>query len=678
MLKRIALILCLVLLPCLLLTACGGDGAATSESATEAKTAAATEERTNAETNAATEPVTAAATEERTSAETNAATDPATEPITEPATTDDGIYTVTFSIDGNETSFEVPRGETPVCPAELLTWETAANYCKVTGWDKEIVPAEADVTYTATVGRYGLTVYDVRFNLKTGIISMPTHEGEIPTPPAGYETDLTRVDKIGAFVRWNPELVAPTAENMEGKKTMVFTPVYTYTTRYYNVTFVINGTEHSVKVAGNTVPVCPADPAEVCADDFTVRFTGWDKEVVAAKEDAVYTAVYGSAAEILLVKDGAKGILTMTYDDGRYQTAVWVNEKNKEYGLTGSCMMVPNWSRCNPDFTFDGGSIAKWNALFADGTLEPQSHSTSHEGTGILADETGNQEVWELRKYNNYQENYAYELVQARDEIKAAFPNYDPICFAPSNNTLSHVSWRTDGKGNLVKDSSGEYILDQDGGATKVAEETYYAIRKGNRGVQTLDPAPNGTAGGWYNLRIRAFKDHSGDEKLTQGKSWLDETVRDGNWLIVMCHGITATGGDIKQSLAEEFFAYAGNYIKNGDLWAATFGDATKYIRERQNTTVSETFVDNTVRVRMTINRTTEDGKYLDRDVFNYPLTVKVRVPDDWKTVSYRLKKETVNAAVYVDAADGCSYVNVNVVPGADGVTTTTVVNFVN
>ena len=556
--KRIALLLCFaLLLPCLFLFAsCGGDDA-------EETTAVTTE--------------------------------------------NDGPYTVTFVAGDRETTVTVERGETPVYPEELLSWETAEHFYKILGWDKEIVPAQGDVTYTATVGEYGLTLYDVLFVLPIGIVKVPTHEGEIPTPPKGYETDDTQEYKIGAFKQWNKELTAPTAENTEnGTKKMSYAPVYTYSPRY--------------------------------------------------------------VAKVLPAKDGAKGILTMTYDDGYYPTALWVNQENKKYGLTGSCMMVPNWNKCNPDFTFDGASIDKWNAIFADGTLEPQSHSMSHEGRARLADESSS--IWEECKYNNYQENYQYELVQAVREFRKAFPQYSPICFAPSNNTLSHMSFKSDGNGNLVKEN-GEYVLVDDGGATKVAEATYYAIRKGDRNtVQTLDPAPNGNAGGWYNLAIKAFKDYSGDEKLTQGKKWLDDAASKGTWLIVMCHKITETGGDIKQSLADQFFAYASEYVKAGDLWAATFGDATKYIRERQGTTVSARFENNAVLVDMKIIRRTEEGKYLGETIFSYPLTVEVRVPDTWKNVRYEDKGEVKTAAVYKH--DGASFAMVNLTPGANGATVTT------
>jgi len=538
-------------------------------------------------------------------ASTNAATLPATEGKTVPAKTDDGVYTITFSIDGNETSYEVPRGETPVCPEDLLSWETAENYCKVTGWDKEIVPAECDATYTATVGRYGLTVYDVLFILQTGVVKAPTHEGEIPTPPKGYEIDDTQKYKIGSFKQWNRELTAPTAQNTEnGKKKMSYTAIYTYEPRY--------------------------------------------------------------VADVLPAKDGARGVLTMTYDFGVLGIANWVNARNKEYGTKGSFMMIPNWGGDKPDFD---GNASKWAAIFADGTLEPESHSMTH--SRVLPSERWSS--YEESKLNNLRENYDVELVQSKAVIEAAFPGHAVLCFAPSNNTLSTYSFRSDGNGNPVYDESGVPIVVEDGGAFKVAKDTYFAIRQGSRGMQSLDPAAGDGAGGWYDLYMRSFKSiEDPDEKLTQSKSWLDEAARDGRWLIMLCRGVDGltSGGDVSTDVLDGFLAHASGYVESGKLWAATFGEATRYIRERQNTTVSARFENGAVLVDMTINRTTKDDKYLTESVFNYPLTVDVRVPDEWKTVRYTVDGVESTAAVYQH--DGASFAMVNLTPGADGVTVTT------
>ena len=517
-------------------------------------------------------------------------------------------YTVTFSVDGKKTEVVLARGETPAYTGET-EWETDENYCKITGWDKAFSPVTKDVTYTARVGKYGLTLYDVLFILPSGITKVRTHEGEIPTPPEGYETDLTRATEIGTFKNWDKELTAPTAANTEnGKKKMTYTPNYSYEPRYL--------------------------------------------------------------ATLLLAKDGAKGVLTMTYDDGIYSTGVWVDQMNRKYGLKGSFMLVPHWGDADKyrDFGYAAGSIAKWQALFAQGTLEPESHSMTH--TMLPYDSYWDDQT----RMSCYQENYQYELAQSKAAIEDAFGT-PCLCFAPANNTLSVKSLKSDGNGNLVK-TNGQYVEVNDGGADKVARETYYAIRRGDRKtVQSLNPAMGAGAGAWHNLAIKAFKD-SDSKEMSVRKGWLDDAVQDGTWLIVMCHGIKGSGasdaGDLSTEEAEEFFAHAGEYVSAGKLWSATFGEATKYIRERQNTTVEERYdkENNVVYIDMTIHRKTEDGKTLPEDIFNYPLSVEVRVPDFWKNVRVGDGEERI--PVYT--RDGGSYVTVNLVPGADGVTVTTAI----
>ena len=144
-----------------------------------------------------------------------------TDGTTAPQTTNGtGSYDVTFSVGGVETKVTVGAGEIPVYPGET-SWETSENYCKITGWEPEIVPASADTTYTAVVGEYGLTVYNVRFLMPDGELhTAPTHEGEVPTPPAGYDETIYTVDRVRTFVGWNTELTAVTAEKWEanGKK----------------------------------------------------------------------------------------------------------------------------------------------------------------------------------------------------------------------------------------------------------------------------------------------------------------------------------------------------------------------------------------------------------------------------------------------------------------------------
>ena len=202
----------------------------------------------------------------------------------------DGTYAITFSVSGNETTVRVPAGETPVYTGET-SWETSEHYYKITGWDKEFAPATENATYTATVAEYGLTVYEIRFSLKTAsdLIRVSVHEGETPTPPDGYDAPFYTDDKIGNFSGWDKEIVPPTAENMNGKSFVVYTARYTYAPRYYDVTFVVEDTEYKVQTAGKTLPECPVTP-----EKDGMLFVGWDKEIAPATSDAVYTARFMS------------------------------------------------------------------------------------------------------------------------------------------------------------------------------------------------------------------------------------------------------------------------------------------------------------------------------------------------------------------------------------------------
>ena len=563
-----------------------------------------------------------------------------------------GACWITFSVDGVDHTYLVANGETPVCPEEFLSWETEEHYYKVTGWDKEIVPVDGNATYVATVGEYGLTLYDIRFNMPGGIVKVPTHEGEVPTPPAGYETDLVkRVDKIGRFDHWTSsvpefgsELVAPTAANMEGKSTVVYTPFYNYDeTRYYTVTFVVGDNEYKVKTAGNTLPVCPVDPtsAETSAD----KFVGWDQAIGKATKDVTYTAWYGNElfAEILPAKDGAKAILTMTYDDGDLETAKWVNQKNKQYGLAGSCMIITSRSGFKDH-------IPEWRAVFADGTLEPQCHSTTHssdtkEGPPSL---------------------YQREIVDSKNLLATTFPKNDIICYATPYCFVTEYSYKTDANGNVIY-QNGAPVKVKDGGSQKVIQENYFANRNGPSGFQSLDPTPDANEGGWYNPYVQWFYSKTSQTDAIRLK-WIDSAVAQGKWLIILAHQIVdepANEYQLKKTNAETFYKHAAPYVQSGELWAATFGEATKYIRERQGATAYRKMGSGTLSVGLKIDRTTPDGHYMDENIFNYPLTVRVRVPSSWNSVEYELSGKSVNTTCY--DADGHRYVNVNVVPGDDG-----------
>jgi peptidoglycan/xylan/chitin deacetylase (PgdA/CDA1 family) len=118
-------------------------------------------------------------------------------------------------------------------------------------------------------------------------------------------------------------------------------------------------------------------------------------------------------------------------------------------------------------------------------------------------------------------------------------------------------------------------------------------------------------------------------------KSWVDTTaVHDNIWLVLVYHGVDGIGWDaLPGEMLEEYFSYIKS--KEDDLWIATFGDATKYMRQRMHSTLRTARRGGTIRVTL--------GHSLDSSMYNIPLTLKTRVPANWDEVLVRQdEKETV------------------------------------
>jgi peptidoglycan/xylan/chitin deacetylase (PgdA/CDA1 family) len=129
---------------------------------------------------------------------------------------------------------------------------------------------------------------------------------------------------------------------------------------------------------------------------------------------------------------------------------------------------------------------------------------------------------------------------------------------------------------------------------------------------------------------------------LSLMKSWVDTTCANKDmWLVLVFHGIDSLGWEWTPiPKLEEYF----NYIvaKEGQVWIATFGDATKYMREREHAKVDAAAGNGRINVSVTHS--------LDVGEYDLPLTLKTYVPENWKTVTVRQGSETQKADSQQDA----------------------------
>ena len=111
-------------------------------------------------------------------------------------------------------------------------------------------------------------------------------------------------------------------------------------------------------------------------------------------------------------------------------------------------------------------------------------------------------------------------------------------------------------------------------------------------------------------------------------KSWIDTTSVNNNiWLVLVFHGVDGIGWEaLASNLLEEYFRYMKSNENN--LWIATFGDVTRYMRERMNSIIKTEKKGRKITVNI-INT-------LDPTIYSIPLTLKTYVPSKWKEVQVK------------------------------------------
>ncbi|PKP00189.1 MAG: polysaccharide deacetylase [Bacteroidetes bacterium HGW-Bacteroidetes-8] len=117
--------------------------------------------------------------------------------------------------------------------------------------------------------------------------------------------------------------------------------------------------------------------------------------------------------------------------------------------------------------------------------------------------------------------------------------------------------------------------------------------------------------------------------------AWVDTCLAYENvWLVLTFHGVDGIGYEPKSSAElREFFSYIKSFENR--IWIATFRDVVKYIRQRDASSVTQ-IMESSEREDMRPGKKIVVGlkHNLDKDKYNYPLTLKSYMPQGWNEVS--------------------------------------------
>ena len=127
-------------------------------------------------------------------------------------------------------------------------------------------------------------------------------------------------------------------------------------------------------------------------------------------------------------------------------------------------------------------------------------------------------------------------------------------------------------------------------------------------------------------------------DELQEFYGYVDNTVSQGKWGLLQAHDVipfdsiaSAIGQGSYQPISVQWFDSACQYVSdaeaNGDLWVAPVMDITRYMKERECYNYNILSVTDT---SLKINITDT----LNNNIYNFPLTADIIVPDNWSTVS--------------------------------------------
>lgn len=303
----------------------------------------------------------------------------------------------------------------------------------------------------------------------------------------------------------------------------------------------------------------------------------------------------------------AKAVVTIISDDGIWNTPEVLDKILGERDL--KCTVAGTVKNIKP-------YESEWKRIIKRGNIELVNHSYNH----LRIDEG---------KWRNNYVTLLREIIGAKHYLKKHL-NVEPIAYVCPENVIT---------------SKGYNVLDYGG---------YWGVRRGNRGFNSLNPQDNKNPGGWFNLRCMGICDEDISKQIRN--EWIDECVEDNKWLIEMWHNVIEEADGGYQSIllkdAQTHLDYISQKNKNNEIWVATFNEAIKYLREKQNTTLSAYILDGKMHI--------ESELILNPGLFDHELTINVLLPKGMK-----IRDDSVD--IWMDRKN--EYVaRINITPGIDSI----------
>ena len=420
--------------------------------------------------------------------------------------------------------------------------------------------------------------------------------------------------------------------------------------------------------------------------------------------------INGAISAEIVNKNGAKGVLTLTSDDGDQRTADFFYTKvAPKYSSFKITIALPTHKVATLGVTSDGkeyimnssggysvkmvdnayntqisGSVLKkssyatvrdfWKKVTDTGKIEIASHSHTHgpwPATDNLVVESGSV-IWPKG-------SAIKELRASAQIIRNALKQETPFIMRPGGSFMTtEVStyfkslFATDTTYLGMRGSNGAppFMGAKSASEAKLNTVNKFTTKNGRLTIATVLVRGYEAA---YNSKGTAFATTSSSSKsaiLNAGVSaweqYVNYAMEYSQWAAIGFHSVvsdssTASGYDVYDSQVMALMDYVQPLVDSGELWLGHFSDVAKYYFEWSSASVSAVCHNSEyIEVSLTDKETDER--------FDEALTVKLEIPQSWKTATLTTNGRTTSLTVHTDD-DGSHFVYANIVP-SDNIST--------
>ncbi len=345
-------------------------------------------------------------------------------------------------------------------------------------------------------------------------------------------------------------------------------------------------------------------------------------------------SVYGSVT-VKRWADNKKSAFTISFDDSTISQFTNARPVLDKYGLKATFFVItgevtdaiPNW---------EYGFWWQFDSLAHEGH-EIGAHTVTHPDldTCIVGSTT-------------LPGSISYELYQSQQTIEKKIPGYKCISLAYPYCSYDNDVIRVASRYFQAARKCGDYS-----NSANIRGDNFYK-------VQAIDI--------YFNHPRGVVTDDQAFDIYTQNV--VAQSINTGGWANYYAHDLLplnlmpdTTGADttvVSTYFLDKLCNWVVQQSDSGNIWEATFGNVTRYIKERENFNF-----DIVSSSSNQIILSTSIGS-LDTSIFNYPLTVDITVPQSWKDVAVTQGNRFSTDSSFFN---GINYVvRVNIIPGAENI----------